>query len=599
MNYFNNDYWRKVFEFAKNLNDVDEPTQYAIDVISNLILTSKMVYYQCARHLLFLYKEVHDPNFLFTYKKSAYENILNFSKMIIIPETKKQFIFTDFRKFISGFVFGWVYKSDPDKLMTSEVFDIESRKQWKSSYWAMISLATTLGLLKDGSSEVYFCGASKDSSKIPYNMCLGYIRNSLKLSKLFIKANSIRILSKKYGVIKALSFEKGGIEGKNPSLTILTEYHLHKDNTMQESAMTAKNLSRKNQLIVYDTTKGLDLNSVCYKKEKDFKSFLIQQMESPQELNANYSLFLFCAELDEEDEENWRDFNLWKKSNPGLGITVSLDDLKKELAQITTKSAEVEFKAKRLGLWSSLGSAYFNLNDLLVSQEANREIVNDFISSGKIKEHTALLGIDLSSTTDTTAICLNWEIPQEDGESIYVFKFHSFIPSQAITKKEVSDKANYRDWHNKGFLTFSDGTSIDYNLVIQKIQEWKNEYKIKTLLYDPWQFYSVKTYLLNNNLFYDDEIKPVKQGVHLTPAFRQFESKLQKNKVYFIDDNDLAISQLLNVSIKYTQSISQTFFIKKLREQSRIDAFVSMLNTIAERHNIQAQEQESFFDLIN
>ncbi|UWV85421.1 phage terminase family protein [Mycoplasmopsis felis] len=160
----------------------------------------------------------------------------------------------------------------------------------------------------------------------------------------------------------------------------------------------------------------------------------------------------------------------------------------------------------------------------------NREIVNDFISSGKIKEHTALLGIDLSSTTDTTAICLNWEIPQEDGESIYVFKFHSFIPSQAITKKEVSDKANYRDWHNKGFLTFSDGTSIDYNLVIQKIQEWKNEYKIKTLLYDPWQFYSVKTYLLNNNLFYDDEIKPVKQGVHLTPAFRQFESKLQKIK---------------------------------------------------------------------
>ncbi|MCU9934734.1 hypothetical protein NWE61_06705 [Mycoplasmopsis felis] len=140
-------------------------TQYAIDVISNLILTSKMVYYQCARHLLFLYKEVHDPNFLFTYKKSAYENILNFSKMIIIPETKKQFIFTDFRKFISGFVFGWVYKSDPDKLMTSEVFDIESRKQWKSSYWAMISLATTLGLLKDGSSEVYFCAQAKTVAK--------------------------------------------------------------------------------------------------------------------------------------------------------------------------------------------------------------------------------------------------------------------------------------------------------------------------------------------------------------------------------------------------------------------------------------------------
>ncbi|TDV23498.1 phage terminase large subunit-like protein [Mycoplasmopsis mustelae] len=601
MNYFKHSLWENVNEFIKNIatEQIDEPTSYALKVYQNKIVASEMVRLQAARHLLFLYHQSTDPDFGFIYDASAYQKVADFAKHIIIPETKKPFIFTDFRAFITGFVFGWRYRNDPSRNITTEVFDIEARKQWKSSFWAMIALATSLGLLKDGAAEVYFCGPHKESSKIPYKIALGYIKTSKKIKKLFERANSVRIISKKMGEIKALPFDKAGLEGKNPSLVILTEYHLHKDETMQESAMTSKNLSRKNQLIVYDTTKGANIESVCFHRERDYKNFLISQILNPESIHPNFSVFLFCAELDEADWENWKDSKLWKKSNPGLGVTVSLQDLEAEASKITNISAEAEFKIKRLGIWVNTGMAYFSFSDIMESQKANKAKVEEYLQHHNLKELNALMGIDLSSTSDTTAICLNWEIPQADGESIYLFKIHSFIPSDSIAKKEISDKARYRQWLQQGLLTASQGKVIDYSLVVDKIREWKNLYNIKKLLYDRWRFFAVKDNILKNEVFSDEQVQDVKQGVYLNPAFQQFEIKLRNKKIYILDDNELVFSHILNVEVQHSKNSTETFLIKKLSTNSRIDAFIAMLNTISWRHNITDKTTEAFFDLIS
>lgn len=595
----NNALWEKISAFFEaKKQELDEPTTYALKVFKSEILASKMVVYACARHLLFLYRSLNENDFPFIYLPETYEKLKLFASKIIIPEIKKPFIFTDFRKFISGFVFGWVYKSDPEKLITNEVFDVEARKQWKSSYWAMIALATTLGLLKDGKSEVYFCGPHKDSSKIPYNMGLNYIKTSPYLKKRFEKANSIRIVSNKLGEIKALPFDKAGIEGKNPSLVILTEYHLHKDDTMQESAKSSKNLSRKNQLIVYDTTKGSNIDSVCFHREKDYKSFLVEQIESPETIHPNYSVFLFCAELDEEDWDNWKDDSLWIKANPGLGITVGLKDLKDEFSKITSSQAEAEFKIKRLGMWMNSGYAYFDYSSIYESQKENEEYVKKYFETNSFKEHKALLGIDLSSTYDTTALVLNWEIPGPNNNTIYVFKAHSFIPENALVKKEVSDKARYREWVKEGHLTISKGKVIDYSLIVDKIKEWKETYKIEKLLYDRWRFFTIKEHLLKNNVFYTEEIKEVRQGVYLNPAFQQFDVKLQNKEIYFLDNNSVLINHSLNVEVKNTASGAGTFWIKKVSFNSRIDGFMALLNTVAERHNFNSKDNPAFFDII-
>lgn len=164
-------------------------------------------------------------------------------------------------------------------------------------------LAVSLGLLGDGMPQAYICGPQKDTSKIPYDTAKKYIQKSPALQPYFQKYNTLRITSKEGGEIRHLPFEKSAIEGKNPSLIILTEYHLHHDDTMQESAVTSRNTSRLNQLLVYDTTKGHEIESVCFRRERSYKKYLEEQILNPSELHKNASIFLFCAELDYEEYE--------------------------------------------------------------------------------------------------------------------------------------------------------------------------------------------------------------------------------------------------------------------------------------------------------
>lgn len=568
--------WDKVVTFIKSRKDWDPGTEYAIDVVINeSILTSKMVYFACLRHLLFLYHEQNTPDWPIIYDPSWGKRLDTFASNIIVPEINATFINPAFRQFQSYFLLGWRYKSDPTRMLTKEFFDIEARKQWKSSYQAMFTLAVTLGILGDGMPQCYFCGPQKDTSKIPYDTARKYIQKSPNLRPFFEKANTIRIASNEGGEMRHLAFEKSALEGKNPSVIVLTEYHLHADDTMQESAVTSRNTSRKNQLIIYDTTKGHNIDSVCFRRERSYKKYLEEQILDPYELHKNASVFLFCAELDYEDYEDWKNPDLWIKANPNLHVSVSLEDLLDEFNRIDSVASEVEFKIKRLGMWVGAANSYFPLKTILDSNEATREIVQEVRRSGQLMNLKGIIGVDLSHIRDTTAVVIQWEIPQDDGEPIWYFEGMNFIPEDSAVKKEQIDRVPYRDWKEKGFITFVPGPVIDYDFIINYIKEKKSQYSISQLAYDPWQFNIVKQTLLKNNVIYDSDAISVPQGTKLSPIFKEFDRKLTLKKIAF-NDNLTLMDHISNVSIKYTGT-GDNFFVQKVSGNCRIDGFMAML----------------------
>lgn len=160
------------------------------------------------------------------------------------------------------------------------------------------------GFLGDFLPKVFICGPGDTSSKILYELASNLITRNPILKNEFLKVNRDVIQHNQGGQCFKLPFEKNRIEGQNPTLGILTEFHLHPDNRMQESLRTAVNMSRKNQLIVYDTTKGQDIDVPYFQQEQTFKKFLDAQIEKPDELVPNYHIFLFCAELDLEQYDN-------------------------------------------------------------------------------------------------------------------------------------------------------------------------------------------------------------------------------------------------------------------------------------------------------
>lgn len=574
----NKDYKQQVLTFIDSLeyNSVDDATKYALDVYYKRILTSKMVWYQCFRHLLFLYKEKHDNTFPYIYKKNPLRFLIEFCKRITIPQTNKPFIFPPFRRFMAGFVFGWRYKNDPEKLLTTEIFDVEARKQWKSSFWAMIMLAIAMGFTNDSFCEIYTSGPTRDSSRIPYDTASAYLRKSPALGLHFLRNNSIHIQARNGSVIKHLPFEKSAIEGKNFSLGILTEYHLHSSDEVQESFKSSRNLARKNQIIIYDTTKGRDINCVCYNREKAYKQFLKNQCEDNiTTVDKNADIFLFCAELDEEDHENWKNPNLWIKANPNLNVSVSQEQLLQEFNKISSIDEEVEFKTKRLGIWVGSATAYFTLTDLLESEKATKNIVMRYLKNPTYATPN-YVGIDLSSIHDTTHCVLNLEIPQDDGDSIWAFIGCGFIPDVEVKKKEVLDRAFYNDWVNQNSCIITNGKTVNYDELVAKILEWKKTYGVDRIGYDPWAFNIVKQMFLKQNLFLEEDMLPIGQGIKLSPIFKEFERKLRMKKICFCG-NQMLMSHVLNSTIKKTSSANENILVQRISSTKRIDGFIAML----------------------
>lgn len=579
----NNPFYEKLFQWIKTLDlSNDKCSQYALQVINKEILTSKYIYYICLQHFLFLYKEKHEPNFPFTYKKKPLEKLINFSQKIIVPEINKPFIFPDFRKFMAGYIWGWRYKNNLSKLMVQNIFDVEARKQWKSSFWSMIMLAVICGFNSDYNAEIYVSGPQAETSKIPFTTARNYIGKSPIFHKYFTAWNSLHIKGKRGGIIKPLAFEKSAIEGKNPSMVILTEYHLHKNDEMQESAQSSRNLSRNNQLIVYDTTKGHDIDGVCFNREKAYKKYLEDQINNPEKLLPNFDVFLWAAELDDEDYDNWEDSSLWIKANPNLGVSVSLDQLIQEYHKIDSKQSEIEFQTKRLGMWVNEATSYFSLFNIIESDKVAFEKIQDKVNDVDfLRKCNPLFGLDLSSIHDTTHLAVGFEIPQDDGESIWYFQGQGYIPEKNAMRKEFSDQSRYTQWAEQDICVLTPGEVVDYEYVVHKILDWKNKYKINQLGYDPWQFNIIKEHLIKKHHFYEDQLVKIPQGVRMTPFFKAFERKLRLKKITF-GHNNMIIQHITHVTLKHTSLGSDNFLIQKISQNKRIDAFMSILNIIAQ-----------------
>jgi len=577
--------WQKVREYVNSLKNLDEGTRWALDVFNGKVKMSKMVFYQIARHLLFLYKSKHDSKFPYIYSKGAGLKLVEFSKNIIVPETMGPFVFPDFRKFICYFILGWRHKDNPNKLLTVEIFEVAARKQWKSSFYAMLMLAVVNGLLGDGNPSVYIAGPQKDTSRIPYDIARNYIIKSPKIQHLFYKNNQNWISTVNGGIIKNLAFEKAALEGKNPTMIILTEYHLHKDDTMQESAKTSKNLSRINQLIIYDTTKGHNINGVCYDREMKYKDFLIEQIERPDELARNPSIFLFCSELDADEYENWRNPELWYQANPALGVSVSLEDIMNEYHSITSPSSEIEFQLKRVGMWIGAANAHFPLAALLNSNAANKEKIKNY----DLRNYNGIIGLDLAQTNDTTAVVVNFEL--DDGaETISHYIPHIFIPNGNLANKEKYDKINYTEWARKGYVTITDGDRVDLNQIIDYIKDLKTRYNIKLIGYDDWSIDSIKMKL--EATFHPNDVRRVPEGVKLTPTFKEFEHKLYLKKISF-EAEELFINHTTNVKIK--QTLTSNILIQKIKATSRIDVFMAAIVASNLRSQVPARNKSPLF----
>jgi len=92
-------------------------------------------------------------------------------------------------------------------------------------------------------------------------------------------------------------------------------------------------------------------------------------------------------------------------------------------------------------------------------------------------------GLDLSSTTDVTALVLAFK-DEEDG-SIDV-EAYFWIPGENIRARMDRDRVPYETWIDQGLVQATEGNIIHYGAIQRKLEELRESYDICEIAFDRW-----------------------------------------------------------------------------------------------------------------
>ena len=279
-----------------------------------------------------------------------------------------------------------------------------------------------------------------------------------------------------------------------------------------------------------------------------------------------------------DDIEKWNDINELRKSNPNLGVSVTVDYLLEEIAVAEgSLSKKAEFIVKYCNLKQNSSLAW--LPAALV-ERASGEPLN----LEEFRNSYCVAGIDLSQTRDLTACTA----VIEKGGQLYVFaKF--FLPTEKIDEATARDGVPYNIYIQRGLLKASGDNFVDYHDCFDWYRQLVEEYQIYPLKVG-YDRYSAQ-YLVQDMAAYGFQMDDVYQGENLYGVIQETQGLLEDGRLH-IGDNDLLKMHLLNSAIKMSNERGRGKLVK-LSPALHIDGTAALLDamTVRQKHYAEIGEQ--------
>jgi phage terminase large subunit-like protein len=230
------------------------------------------------------------------------------------------------------------------------------------------------------------------------------------------------------------------------------------------------------------STAGYDRLSVFY-QQHDYSIKVLRGIIEDD------SWFAWITTMDEADD--WEDEQNWVKSNPNLGVTIRIEDLRAAAAKAKSNPAELNsFLRLRLNTWTNQHTAWMPMDKW--------DLCNTPVDAEALLGRPCFGGLDLSTTTDISAFVLLFP-PYGDDPKWSVLCFF-FLPEEAIEARSKRDRVPYEVWHSQGLFNLTPGVIIDYDFIRAKIQELAEFYHIQEIAFDPYNATQIVTQLTGDGL---------------------------------------------------------------------------------------------------
>ena len=441
------------------------------------------------------------------------------------------------------------------------------RKQGKSLIGYGVGEHEFLPFDDEYGPEVYCLAPKLDQSEIVFGGIKTSIMAEPELASMMKPRKTDLFVAENNGICKKIPFAEKRSDGFNPQCVICDEYaawpgQAGKD---QYEVMTSAIGSRRQPLILSISSANYVVDGLYDELRKRGTRVLLGESKETHLLPLFYEI---------DDVDKWDDLEELKKALPNLGVSVPVSFIKDEIVTARESlSKKREFLTKYCCIQQNSAAAW------LSSKTVNGAMCEE-LKPEDFRESYAVGGIDLSQTTDLTAACL---VIERNGVE-YVIA-HAWLPGEKLEEATARDGIPYRELMQRGFVSISGESFIDYH----DVEEWFNrmvrEYQIYPLMigYDRYSSQYLIQDMKKNGFHMDD----VWQGWNMTPAIQRLEGEL-KDGLLKIGNNDLMKIHLLDVALK-KDTESRRVMITKLTKNSHIDLCAALLDALIVKDKWHAQ----------
>lgn len=504
--------------------------QYIDNVLSGKEAVCELARLAVNRHLNDLNKqEVAEYGFCFDEKEA--QKAISFFKILRHTSGKlggHPFSLQDNQAFILAMLFGWRRKDTGKRRFTQAYLEM-ARKAGKSELAAGIEIYTGFFEGEEG-AQVYTAATTRDQAGMVFRAAkkiCRYLKQDSKnvRPKIQVMANSITY-EPTDSFIQKVSADAGTLDGLNPHCAVIDEYHAHKTDEVKGVMQTGMG-SRDNPLLLIITTAGFDKEAPCFRVERA-NAVSVLKGDKRQD-----NLFSIIFTLDDGDD--WKDEKVWKKANPNLGSTPTLQYLREQVQDALNKgsSTMAQVLTKNFNLWLDAPKVW-------IPEEEIKAVMRT-VDLSEFYEKTVWLGLDLAATTDLTALA----ILAADDEQRLTAKVLYWLPEETVNKR--SDKAPYREWVEGGHIITTPGNVVDYSAVRKVVYELQEKCQIHSIGYDEWNAWETTAEFSGNGLNMQ-KVLP-RFGWQSNPTKRIEMAVLAKDLT--LDENPVLLWNFRNIALDF------------------------------------------------
>lgn len=288
-----------------------------------------------------------------------------------------------------------------------------------------------------------------------------------KRSKI-LTANKRVINHENNGFYQVLSAEVGTKHGLNVSGLVLDEVHVQPNRKFYDVLTKGSGDAREQPLYFLITTAGTDTNSICYELHQKAVDILEGRKNDP-----TFYPVIFGAGMDED----WTDPKVWKKANPSLGHTITIDKIQAACESAKQNPGEENsFRQLRLNQWVRQSVRWMPMQKWDECAFAFDE--------DELEGRVCYGGLDLSQTTDITAFVLVF--PPRDEDDKYIILPYFWIPEENIQQRVNRDHVPYDLWEWQGYLQTTEGNVVHYGYIENFIEKLGERFNIREIAFDRW-----------------------------------------------------------------------------------------------------------------